>query len=149
VQLAAVDAELGDHAEHQLGQQRRAVGVEEIVQRAADAIVVEQRGLAVSQAQQRRVVARCPVGQAVERLARDAQVCDQHADHGRGRQRDAGVAGRQAAVKHARHAGACNERVHDRQRPELLGAKLKRLRRVREIVGHQVPFRPVPTIEVQ
>lgn len=43
VQLGAIDVELADHAEHQLGQQRRAVGVKQPVQRAADAIVIEQR----------------------------------------------------------------------------------------------------------
>jgi hypothetical protein len=43
VQLRAVDIELGDHAEHQLGQKRSAVSVKQPVKRAADAIVVEQR----------------------------------------------------------------------------------------------------------
>ena len=41
VQGVETDTELADHGEHQLGQQRRAVGVEQLVQRAADAVVVE------------------------------------------------------------------------------------------------------------
>lgn len=140
MQLRAVDPELCDHAEHQLGQQRRAISVKQLVQRPADAVVVEQPCLPRLQAQQRRVMALGPLAKAVERLARHAQVRDQHADHRGSRQRDAGVPGRQVAAQRARHAGPREERIDDRQRPELLRAKLERLGRLREIVGHQVPF---------
>lgn len=54
-QLRAVDLELSDHAEHQLGQKRGAVGQEQAIQRAADLIVSEQPDLLGAQLQQRRI----------------------------------------------------------------------------------------------
>ena len=99
VQLAAVDLELRDHTEHQLRQQRPAVAVKQRVERAADTIVVEQRRFAGRQAQQPWVMARGPVGQAVERLARHTQVAHQHADRGSGADRDTLVAGRQMTLQ--------------------------------------------------
>lgn len=69
------------------------------------------------QAQQCRVIPPGPVAEAMERLARHAEVGRQHADHGGGSQRHAGVAGRQVAAQDALPARPGQERVHDRQRP--------------------------------
>ena len=74
VQLAAVDPELADRSQHQLAQQRGAIGVEQLVQRAPDAVIVEQPRLPGREAQQPRLEPGSPAGQAVERLARHAQI---------------------------------------------------------------------------
>jgi hypothetical protein len=133
MQLRCVDLKLPDHAEHQLHQQRAAISVEQLVQRPADAIVVEELALARAETQQRRVEPPGPVGKTVERLARHAQVAHQQADRGGGRQHDAPVAGRQVARQHALHTGPRQEQIDDRQRAESLGLKLEwRLR----VIGH-------------
>ena len=119
VQLRAVDPELAHRCEHQLGQQRGAIAVEQCVQGAADAVVVEQLALPGPQARQARLERGGPAGQAVERLARHAQVAHQHADSGRGRERRARVARGQVTRKRARHVDALKEPVDQRQRPEL------------------------------
>jgi hypothetical protein len=46
VQLAAVDTERPHRIQHHLGQHRRPIGVEQPVEAAPEAVVVEQRQLA-------------------------------------------------------------------------------------------------------
>ena len=140
VQLRAVDLELGDHAEHQLHQQRRAIAVKELIQRAPDAIVVEHLALIRTEAEQSGVVALGPLGKAVERLARHAQVAHQQADRRGGRERDALIGRRQVAAEHALHSCPCEEQVDDRQRAEALRVKLEWW-----VVGHD-RVRPLPTL---
>ena len=130
VQLRAVHGELADRAQRQLGQQRAAVGVEQQVKRAADAIVVEQGALAWREADEPGLKRPGPPGQAVERLALQAQVAHQHPDRRRRRQAHARVAGGQMAIQQGRDAHPPEEVVDDRQRTQPRGLKLKRTGRL-------------------
>jgi hypothetical protein len=130
VQLRAVHGELADHGERQLGQQRRAVGIEELIQRAADAVVVEQPGLPGREGHQAGLEASGPAGQAVERLALHAQVAHQHPDRRRRRQAHAPVASRQMAIQQSRDIHPLQEAVDDRQRAQPAGLQLERARRL-------------------
>jgi hypothetical protein len=133
VQLRAVDLKLLDHAEHQLRQQRRAVSIEQLVQCAPDAVVVEQGALARGEAQQPGVIALGPLRQAVERLARDAQVGHQHPDRHRRAQHHALIARWQVALQQPPQSDPRKEVVDDRQRPQALRGELEWLLRS---VGH-------------
>jgi hypothetical protein len=87
VQLAGVDAELGDHPEHQLSEQAGTVGVEEPFQRPAHPIVVDLPGVdppagAGREPQRGRLVAGGPLAQPVERLAAGQQVAHDQLDRG-------------------------------------------------------------------
>ena len=126
VQLRAVDVELGDHAEHQRGQQRAPIGVKELIKRPAEPVVVEQPQILAAEPEQRRVIARGPLGQAVERLTRNAQVAHQQPDRRARAQRDAPVAGAQMTLQQPGQADPHQEPVDDRQRPQPPGAQLKR-----------------------
>ncbi len=126
MQLRAVDLELADHAEHQLAQQRAAISVEQLIQRPAGAVVVERHRLALSQSQQPGVVTIGPLRQAVERLARDAQVAHDHADHSRCAQRDTRIAGRQMALQQRLQPDPVKEGVDDRQRAQMLRSQIER-----------------------
>jgi len=126
VQLAAVDPELADRSQHQLAQQRGAIGVEQLVKRAADAVVVEQLCLPGPETEQPRLERGGPAGQAVERLARHAQIADQYADRGRSRERRAPVSGRQVTLKRACEIDPRKELVDHGQRTQPGRCQLKR-----------------------
>ena len=97
-----------------------------MIQRAADAVVVEQPRLPLNKAQQRRLEPGSPTGQAVERLARHAQIADQHTDRGRGRQRRARIPRGQVTRERARQIDPAKELADHRQRAELGGRQLER-----------------------
>ena len=97
MQLAGVDVELADCAQHDRGQQAGPVGVEQRLQRPPDPVVVEHTHLGDAQPEQRRVVAGGPLAQPIERLAAQHQVGHHQPDRDRRRQLDPGVGGRQRA----------------------------------------------------
>src|SRR5581483_5959615 len=77
VELRQVDVELTDGTDDDGGEQAGAVGALQVVQRAADAVVVERRGLAGLQAEVVGDAARDPRGDGVQRLPRQQQVRDE------------------------------------------------------------------------
>jgi hypothetical protein len=83
VQLRAVDPEPGHRVEHQPGQQRGAVRVEQPGQHPPHPVVVEQLRLALGQPQRARVERLGPPPQRVHRLPRQHQVAHQHPDRRR------------------------------------------------------------------
>ena len=100
VQLGQVDAELADGAQHEGGQQAGAVGALQVVQGAAEAVVVEQSGLAGLKPQVFGGAAGRPGGDGVEWLAGQQEVGQEHAQgHGRGQRRLAAGQGRQVLLE--------------------------------------------------
>jgi hypothetical protein len=93
VQLGGVDAKLGDHREHQFGEQGPAVGVEDLVQCPGDPIVVDPGHLGRGQAQQPRSIRGRLLGQGVERGPAQQQVRHHQPDRRRPGQPHPGVAG--------------------------------------------------------
>jgi hypothetical protein len=68
VQLGGVHPELGDHPEHQLGEQAGPVGVEELLGRPPDPVVVEHLDLARGQPEQPGGERGRPLPEPVERV---------------------------------------------------------------------------------
>jgi hypothetical protein len=114
VQPGGVDTELADRGEHDRGQQAGPVSIEQRVQRPADPIIVDGRDFDLGQAQQRRVIAGCPLAQRVERFAAQHQVRDHQPDRGRGCQLGPAVDLVQGVVQQPRQAEAVQDVVHDR-----------------------------------
>ena len=98
MQLLQVELELGDHREHQLGQQRGVVGVEQTRERAPDAIVVERSQPLAAQPQQARLEAPRPRAETVDGLAPKAEVADDDADRLGRREAQASIASGQVAL---------------------------------------------------
>ena len=94
VQPRAVDAELADHAGHQLGEQAAPVRAEQPVQHPAGPVIVQQGRLAVAQAQQGRLVGLRPLAQGIQRPVLGAQVRHDDRQDDRRVQRQARVIGR-------------------------------------------------------
>jgi len=115
VQLAGVDGELADRAEHNRGQQAGAVGVEQRLQGPPDPVVVEHPDLLSGQAEQRRVVAGGPLADAVERFAAQHQVRHDQADRGRRAHLHPGVTVGQCAGQQGGQPEPVGHRVDDRQ----------------------------------
>jgi hypothetical protein len=78
VQLVERDAELLHRVRHDRQRQRGDIGVEEAIQAAADAVVVEGRQLLRGQPEQTGDVPGGPLADAIEGLAGDEQVLDEH-----------------------------------------------------------------------
>jgi hypothetical protein len=84
VQFVQRDAELADRVRHDRQRQRGDVGVEESVEAAADAVVVERRQLRRGQPETSGGVPGGPLSHAVEGLARQQEVLEQDQQTGRG-----------------------------------------------------------------
>jgi hypothetical protein len=84
VQLVQFDAELADGVRHGRQRQRGDVGVEEAVEAAADAVVVERRQLRRGEPEGFGGVAGGPLADAVEGLTREQEVLQQDQPGGRG-----------------------------------------------------------------
>jgi hypothetical protein len=145
VQLAQVELELGDDAEHKLGQQRCAVGVKQPLERAPDAVVVERCDLRPREPEQGRLKPRRPLAQAVERLPLQAQVGDHHADRACRRDAQARVAVGQVALEQRADAHASKEASDDRQPVERSRAKLERSPRLADRLAHHRLATPRPS----
>ena len=120
VQLADVDAEAADDAEHRLGEQACPVGVEEPVEHAAHPVVVERCDVVARQPEHPRLVRRGPFAQRVDRAVGQEQIAYHHADHGRRGQAQPGVVVRQVARQQRRQADAVEEGIDHRQAAEQL-----------------------------
>jgi hypothetical protein len=113
VQLVEIDAELA----HRLADDRRGqggdVGLDEAVEAAADAVVVERGQLSGAQAQELADVPRGPLADAVEGLAGDQQVLEQERQPGgRGDARSPVLAG-EVVLEDGLEAEPLREAVED------------------------------------
>ena len=115
VQLVEIDGELPDRVDDDGQGQGRDVGIEESVEAAADAIVVERGRLFGAQAQQIGDVPRGPLADAVEGLAGDEEVLEQEQEPGGGGDAAAAVLARQVVTEERLEAEAVEEAVEDRQ----------------------------------
>ena len=79
MQLLQTQGEALRHREHDLGEQRGAVGIEQPIQRAADAVVAQARGLSGIDAEQPGGEARGRLLLAIHRLALHHDRAQQHA----------------------------------------------------------------------
>jgi hypothetical protein len=127
VQLVERDVKRVDGVGRDVQYQSRDVGVEEAIQRTADAIIVERGELLVGQVEPVCVVPRGPLADAVEGLARDEQVPHEQ-EQGRGRG-DSGppILSRQVFAKEFLDAKPSDEAIENRQSahaPRLEGASL-------------------------
>jgi len=115
VQLAGLDTELADRAQHDHGQKTGPVGVEQRLQGPTDPVVIERRQVAGAEPEQRRVVTTRPLAQTVERLTSQHQVRDHQPDRNRRRQLQAGVLGRHCAREQRGQPKPVQHLVDDRQ----------------------------------
>jgi len=115
VELAGVDGELADRAEHHRGQQAGPVGVEQRLQGPPDPVIVEPADLLGGQPEQRRVVTGGPLAQAVERLTAQHQVRHDQPDRGRRAHLHPGIAVRQRRCQQSGEPEPVGHRVDDRQ----------------------------------
>ena len=127
MQLIERDVERTDGVGGDVENQGCDIGVEETVEGATDAIVIERGELLVGQVEPARVVPCGPLADAVEGLARDEQVPDeQEQRRGRG---DAGppILAREVFAEEFLDAKQLDEATEDRQgahSPRLEGASL-------------------------
>ena len=123
VQLVEFDAELTDRVRHGRQRQRGDVGVEEAVEGAADAVVVERGQLPRGQPERFGGVAGGPFADAVEGLARDQEVLEQDQQGGRGGDPRAAVLARQVVAEELVEPEPPEEAVEDRQRGDAAGGQ--------------------------
>jgi hypothetical protein len=81
VQLGGRDVEVGDHAQDRRGDQACPVGVEQLVEGAADPIVVEHFGVAGRDSEHAGVVGARPLTECVDRTVTHHEVAHHHLDH--------------------------------------------------------------------
>jgi len=126
VQLGGVHPELGDHREHQLGEQAGPVGVEQLLGRPTDPIVVDDLDLAPRQTEQPGGERGGPLPESVERCAAQQQIGDHQAHRGRRGQTHPDIGGGQIALQQRRQPGAAPEVVDQRQPTQPLARQLER-----------------------
>ena len=123
MQLVQRDAELADRVRHDRERQRGDVGVEEPVEAAADAVVVERRQLLRGQPEQSGGMPGGPLADAVEGLAGDQQVLDEHQQPGGGGDAAAPVLAGQVVAEELLEAEPPEEAVEDRQGGDAAGGQ--------------------------
>jgi len=135
VHLRGVHAELGDHADDQLGEQAGPVRVEQRDQRPPDPVVIEPHRVCVRQTQQGRRVRGGPLTQPVQRRPAHQQVDHQQPDRRRRGQLEPPVRLRQPPRQDLLEPDPVQEVVDQRQRPQPLADQLERaaVRRVHRI----------------
>jgi hypothetical protein len=111
VQLIEAHAELLSDREHDRGEQCRAIGVEEPIERAADAVVAEMPHLLPGEPEELRREADRGLLLAVDRFALDDDRAQQHAERGGVRHGAAPIAGGHVVVQQRREAQALEEVV--------------------------------------
>jgi hypothetical protein len=121
VQLIEFDAELADGVGHDFEGERGDVGVEEAVEGASDAVVVERGELLGGQPQPCGVVSCGPFADAVERLAGDQEVPQEEQQGGAGPDACAAVLFGEAAAEELVEAEPPEEPVEQRQGGDARG----------------------------
>ncbi len=125
VQLTQVYAKLLDQAHHQVGEQGLTVGVEEVVQGPADAVVVEGARLSGSQAQAAGVHPGGPLAQRVQRPMGQDQIAQERQQDLSGEQLGARVGRRQVLFEQRGNPPALDEMVDNREGGDPAGLQLK------------------------
>jgi len=120
-QLRQIDIEDPHRVEHQAREQAAAVGVEQVLQGAADPVIVEQRALRRGEAEEGSIERARPLMQGVQRRVLQHQVADDHPERLGVRQAHAPIGVRDEALEQRLEADALDDAVDDRQAPQLLG----------------------------
>jgi hypothetical protein len=123
VQLVQLDAELAHGVGHDGQGERGDVGVEEAIEGAAGAVVVQRGQLPGGQPQQPRVVPRGPLADAVEGLAGDQEVLQQDQQGSGGADAGAAALAREVAAEELVEAEPPEEAVEDRQGGDASGGQ--------------------------
>jgi hypothetical protein len=118
VQLVEIDLELADGMDDDGQCEGGDVGVEEAVEAAADAVVVERAELVRAQAEESGDMAGGPFAEAVEGLAGDQEVLEHQQQPGGGRDATAAVLAREIVAEDRRESEPVEEPVEDRQGPD-------------------------------
>src|SRR3712207_7386656 len=121
VQFVERDAELADRVRHNGEGERGDVGVEEAVESAADAVVVEREQLLRVQSEECGDVPGSPLADAIEGLAGDQQVLDEDQEPRGGGDAAAPILAGQVLVEEVPQAQSPEEVVEDRQRGDTPG----------------------------
>jgi len=123
VQFVERHPELADRVRHDGQRERGDVGVEEAIEAATNAVVVERGELRLGQSQQVRHMACGPRADAVERLTRDQKVLDQNQEPGRRWDARPTVLVWEVAAEEFPEAEPREETVEDRQRGDAAGVQ--------------------------
>jgi hypothetical protein len=123
VQLVEIDVELADGMDDDGEGERGDIGVEEAVEAAADAIVVERGELVGAQAEEFGDMASGPLAQAVEGLAGDEEILEQQQQPGGGGDARAPVLAREVVAEDRLESESVEEPVEDRQGGDGGGAE--------------------------
>ena len=123
VQLVEIDGELADGVDDDGQGEGGDVGVEEAVEAAADAVVVERGELGGGQAEEFGDVSGGPLADAVEGLAGDQEVLEQEQQPGGGGDARAPVLAWEMVAEDRLEAEAVEEAVEDRQGTDGVGVE--------------------------
>jgi hypothetical protein len=123
VQFVEIDPELADGVDDDGQGEGWDVGVEEAVEAAADAVVVERRELGGGQAEERGDMACGPLAEAVEGLAGYEEVLEQQQQPGGGGDAGAPVLAREMVAEDRLESEAVEEPIEDRQGGDGVGAE--------------------------
>jgi hypothetical protein len=119
VQLGAVDAVGADGGQAECGEQAGPIGQEQLVESAADPVVVQQGRLAGGQADKIRLVAARPRRQPIQRLPPDDKIADEHPNRPGRRQLDSLIGLWQVGGQQPVDTEAPEHRVHHRQATDV------------------------------
>ena len=114
MQLVEVDGELADGVDDDGQGEGGDVGIEEAVEAAADAVVVERGELVGGQAEESGDMACGPLAEAVEGLAGDQEVLEQEQQPGGGGDARAAVLAREVVAEDRLESESVEEAVEDR-----------------------------------
>ena len=123
MQLVEVDPELCDHMGDERQDQRGDVALEQAVEAAADAVVVERWQLGVREPEGLGIEPRGPFADAVEWLAAEEQVLEQERDADRGSDPAASISVWEVGAEELVKAHAFEESIDDRQGADAVGGE--------------------------
>jgi hypothetical protein len=132
VQLAAVDAELLDRPQDQLGHEAGPVGIEEPEEGPAHPVVVERTGIDAIEAEDRGAEGIGPLTERVDRLAVPDEVSHDDTEHDRRGDLQPAVVVGNVAFEQLVQVEALDEVVDQRHGTEQFGVQL-------ELAGHCPP----------
>ena len=126
MELPEPDLELADRRNDHRQDQRGAIGVEEAIETASDAVVVEEPHLFGLQSQDGRIERRGPFPEGVERLAGHDKISQQESYAHARSQPQAFIIARQVRLEDIGDAHDRQEVIDDGKRPHGAGEQLER-----------------------
>ena len=148
MELFESDPERVDGTKAQRGEQARPVREEQLIERPADPVVVQELGLPSLQAEQRGVVVGRPGAQPVERLAPEGQVAHEHTDRLCWGEVTARIWLGEVVLEQLGKTEALEDCVHGREPGDQLplDGDLPRIHEHSLVVRHRVPPSVIPAI---